>query len=40
MKPREMIPIPEITEDMDEEKKDEVNDAIEKAKAENENIAK
>ena len=35
-KPTELIPIPEITSDIDDEKKDEVNDQIEKIKADNE----
>lgn len=39
-KPTEMIPIPEITSDMDDEKKDEINDQIEKVKADNEQIEK
>jgi hypothetical protein len=39
-KPTELIPIPEITSDMDDEKKDEINDQIEKVKADNEQIEK
>ena len=39
-KPAELIPIPEITSDMDEEKKEEINDQIEKVKADNEQIEK
>lgn len=39
-KAQEFIPIPEITSDMDEEKKDEINDQIEKIKGDNEQIEK
>ena len=39
-KPTELIAIPDITSDMDEEKKDEVNDQIEKIKGDNEQIEK
>lgn len=39
-KPTDLIAIPEITSDMDEEKKDEINDQIEKVKADNEQIEK
>ena len=35
-KPSELIPIPEITSDMDDDKKEEMNDQIEKVKADNE----
>lgn len=40
MKPSELIPLPEISDDMDEEKKDEVNELIDKAKTDNEQIEK
>ena len=40
MKPRQPLPIPEMPEDADDEKREEVNESIEKAKLENENIEK
>ena len=40
MKPRQPLPLPEMPDDADDDKRDELNEQTEKIKAENENIEK